>query len=97
MKHFLLIMHTDIGRAISPVDWESYIRKLQQTGNFNGGSSVGQGQSFKKGVASETVSHWIGGYMVISAEDHAQARSLIDGNPVFAAGGTVELRDLPED
>jgi hypothetical protein len=31
----------------------------------------------------------------VNANDLEQAKSLLVGNPVFEAGGTVEIRELP--
>jgi hypothetical protein len=37
----------------------------------------------------------LSGYIRISAGDLDEARGLLAGNPVFEAGGTVEIRELP--
>ncbi len=97
MQHFLLLMHTDNAKKTEPKHWEAYFAKLKANGNFGGGSSIGGGLSFKNGVVSESTSHWLAGYMVINANDMNHAKSLVDGNPILIAGGTVELRDLPKD
>jgi hypothetical protein len=96
MKHFLLLMHSDVTRQTTGPEWDAYLTGLKADGSFGGGSSVGGGVSFKKGVVSETVSHAIGGYIVVNATDLEQAKRLVTGNPVALAGGTVEVRELPE-
>jgi hypothetical protein len=35
------------------------------------------------------------GYIRVNAESLDQAKSLLIGNPLFEAGGTVEIRELP--
>ena len=35
------------------------------------------------------------GYIRVRAESLDQAKSLLAGNPLFEAGGTVEIRELP--
>ncbi len=39
----------------------------------------------------------IGGYITVQAESLEDAMTLLVGNPVFEAGGTVEIRDLPRE
>ncbi len=36
------------------------------------------------------------GFYRITADEIRQAEALIAGNPLFEAGGTIELRDLPK-
>jgi hypothetical protein len=35
------------------------------------------------------------GYVRVSADSLAHAKSMVAGNPHFEAGGTVEIRELP--
>jgi hypothetical protein len=35
------------------------------------------------------------GFIKVQAESLDHARELLKGNPVFEAGGTVEIRELP--
>ncbi|MEZ5966332.1 MAG: hypothetical protein R3F56_21030 [Planctomycetota bacterium] len=37
------------------------------------------------------------GYIRVRAASLEEARDLVQGNPVFEAGGTVEIRELPKD
>lgn len=37
------------------------------------------------------------GYLKVQAESLEEARAFLAGNPVFEAGGTVEIRELPRD
>lgn len=39
----------------------------------------------------------LSGYIRVQAESLEAAKALLDGNPTFEAGGTVEIRELPRD
>jgi hypothetical protein len=94
MIDYLFLMHDD-GTSSDDDDWERYIAKLQESGHFNGGSAVGGGECVKKsGVAPKITAH-LTGYIRVQAEDFNQAKDLLDGNPVYETGGTVEIRELP--
>ena len=41
--------------------------------------------------------HTLSGYIKIQANSLSHAQELVIGNPVFEAGGTVEIRELPKD
>ena len=41
------------------------------------------------------LTHHINGFVRIEAKDMNEAEMLLTGNPVFEAGGTIEIRDLP--
>ena len=49
----------------------------------------------KSGDAPEPTAH-ISGYVRVTADSLAEARELLQGNPVYEAGGTVEIRELPK-
>jgi hypothetical protein len=94
MVDYIFLMHNDRlhdGR----LDWGPYIAKLQKNGHFNGGSTVGNGECFNKSGPAPKISDHLTGYLRVQAEDLNQAKMLLDGNPVFEAGGTVEIRELP--
>lgn len=94
MPDYLILMHND---AAGPeTGWSGYLAKLRATGRFQGGSSMGQGASFRKGGAPLPVSDTIAGFIRVEADDLAGAKALLEGNPVFEAGGTCEIRLLPE-
>ena len=97
MAEFLLLMHGDTTSPESDVAWGMYFRRLHESGAFRGGSSIGMGLAFRKEGASASVSAQLTGYIKVEASDMAAARIWLDGNPVYEAGGTVEIRELPED
>ena len=95
MPDYLLMMHGDAADAAAG-DWRAYIASLQQAGRFQGGSAIGPGLCVRKSGAAPGISHRITGYIRIAAHSLDDARKLLHGNPVFEAGGTVEIRELPE-
>ncbi len=100
MPDYLLLMHDDVpdsGSNVSDAAWEAYFSHLGQSGRFRGGSSIGAGVCVRKyGPVPAVAGHLIG-FIRVCAENIEGARALVSGNPVFEAGGTVEIRELPED
>ncbi|MEQ1616341.1 MAG: hypothetical protein ABL904_26620 [Hyphomicrobiaceae bacterium] len=95
MIEYLLLMHGDEVREVRDDDWEPYLQKLKEGGHFRGGSAIGSGECARKSGALPEISMHLSGFIRIEAEGIFQARSLLAGNPVFEAGGTVEIRELP--
>jgi hypothetical protein len=94
MPHFILLMHDD-GPGDGGLDWDPYLMRLREAGVYQGGSAIGDGECVRKsGDAPEPTAH-ISGFVRVTAKDLAEARQLLAGNPVFEAGGTVEIRELP--
>ena len=95
MADFILLMHADTLAPVNDLAWDDYIADLLAQGRFQGGSAIGAGACERKtGAAPPTTDH-LTGFIRVSADDLAQARTLLVGNPVFEAGGTVEIRELP--
>jgi len=96
---YLFLMHDDVltgSDAIGDDAWERYIAYLQQGGHFEGGSAIGGGITVHKaGPGTKRITRQLTGYLRIRADDLDQAKALVVGNPVFEAGGTVEIRELP--
>lgn len=97
MPDYILLMHDDIppGAAVSEADWGRYIDRLQRSGNFQGGSEIGGGICARKTGAAAPITVHLAGFIRISAASLAEAQASLAGNPVFEAGGTVEIRELP--
>ena len=96
MAEFILLMHDDTKTPVDEAGWDAYFGRLNRTGAFRGGSEIGKGFAVRKdGPAGPLASH-INGFIRVEAADIDQARLLVEGNPVFAAGGTVEIRELPQ-
>jgi len=62
---------------------------------FKGGSAIGDGVCARKSGAPASVTAHLTGFIRVNADSLDQAKSLLIGNPVFEAGGTVEIRELP--
>ena len=96
MPDFIFLMHDD-GADAAGGDWGPYLTSLQQRGCFQGGSGIGDGACFHKGSAQPLpASDNIVGYIRVAADDLAAARALLTGNPVYEAGGVIEIRELPK-
>lgn len=91
MAEFMMIMK----RAGTNDGWDGYIKRLIATGKFRGGSALGNGISVQKGHPDAACV--VTGYMRFEAADVDEARSLLDGNPHYEAGGEVELVELVVD
>jgi hypothetical protein len=94
MHEFLFLMHNDaIGEDAEA--WGAYFARLRARGCFEGGSAIGAGACIKKPGREAPPTAHLTGYIRLTAKDFAEAKSLLDGNPVYEAGGTVEIRELP--
>jgi hypothetical protein len=94
MPDFLLLMHND-APAERAEDWPAYLSTLESSGHLRGGSAIGDGVCVRKdGKPVATAAH-LGGFVRIEAASMEEAQRLLAGNPVFEAGGTVEIRTLP--
>lgn len=97
MPDFILFMHNDASESKTTDDsgaWSLYIAKLQAKGVFQGGSSLGPGMCVNKSDSYKNLSSHLVGYIRINAESLSHAMEFVKGNPVFEAGGTVEIREL---
>lgn len=90
---YIVLMHAD--SVPNEADWGPYLAGLQQAGVLQGGSAIGDGISLRKHGAAKSASTHIAGYIRIAADSLDHAKLLLAGNPVFEAGGTVEIRELP--
>jgi hypothetical protein len=93
MPDYMLLMHDDADD--DPSAWEPYLRRLRQSGCFEGGSEIGDGLCVRKGGDEHPVSGHLTGYIRVKADNLDNAKSMLAGNPLFEAGGTVEIRELP--
>ena len=96
MHDYIFLMHNDADEvADSDAVWEKYLAKLRSTGQFEGGSAIGSGECVAKSRPPAGVTSHLSGYLRLQAETLEAAKKLLEGNPVFEAGGTVEIRELP--
>jgi hypothetical protein len=95
MPDFLLLMRDDAPEPVNQVAWGDYIAALRASGRFQGGSAIGPGACVRKMGEAPEITPALTGFIRVSAADLDDARALVAGNPVFEAGGTVEIRSLP--
>ena len=97
MSDYILLMHNDATQASDPNDdpWGPYLEKLKASGCFDGGSAVGGGVCMNKSGHEVPLADHLVGFIVLSAGSLERARELVVGNPIYEAGGTVEIRELP--
>ena len=98
MNDYIFLMHNDTKDDAGNRDdeWATYIAKLKQSGVFQGGSEIGDGVCMSKIGTPPGITAHLSGFIRVQAESLKQAQVLIAGNPVFEAGGTVEIRELPK-
>jgi hypothetical protein len=100
MTDYIFFMHDD---AIDPAiandsgRWSLYLAGLRQSGQFAGGSSIGGGACFRQDGSAGPAPSALSGFIRLRAENLAEASAFLSGNPVYEAGGTVEIRELPRD
>jgi hypothetical protein len=94
VKDFILLMHADTILPERDADWELYIGQLIGLGCFQGGSSIGQGQAFRKEGDGAPLTRQLTGYIKIQAESLDAASAALKGGLTYEAGGTVEIREL---
>ena len=98
MNDYILFMHGDAPDRAAADDgekWGRYLSTLRQSGHFAGGSAIGTGQRLKLNRSPEPAETQVTGFIQVRAESLEAAKRFLDGNPVYEAGGTVELRELP--
>ena len=97
MNDYILLMHSDATEAETDAQWESYFAKLREQGVFQGGSAIGRGEVLRKAGQPNPLSDHLVGFIRVKAQNLVHAKSLVEGNPVFENGGSVEVRELPTD
>jgi hypothetical protein len=95
MSDYILFMHNDGSSESDSLDWNPYLASLRSAGAFQGGSAIGAGKCMRRSGQVPDISERIVGFIRVEAKDLDQVRELLIGNPVFEAGGTVEIRELP--
>ena len=99
MNDYIILMLDDTAHpdAASSALWESYITGLRQSGQFDGGSSIGQGALYRKGAPTDSASLDVTGFLRVRATSIDDAARFLVGNPHYEAGGGVEIRELRQD
>jgi len=95
MSDYILLMHDDTVTEVPGGDWDAYLQTLKRRGAFEGGSAIGGGVCMRKAGTAPSITAHLAGYIRVTADSLDKAKSLLNGNPHFEAGGTVEVRELP--
>jgi hypothetical protein len=95
VEEFILLMHGDATQAEDEAAWGPYLARLEAGGHLRGGSAIGGGVSLRKACEAAAVTGQLTGFVRVAADSLDAARGLVEGNPVYEAGGTVEVRALP--
>ena len=95
MPDYILLMHNDATARENMEAWTPYLAKLQAAGRLLGGSAIGSGACVRKTDSAPSITGHLSGFLRITADSLEGAQALVVGNPVFEAGGTVEIRELP--
>ncbi|MDA0976957.1 MAG: hypothetical protein O3B72_00215 [Proteobacteria bacterium] len=91
MANFVMLMNESDDSG----DWDTYIEKLLATGKFRGGSSLGQGVCVQRGQADTRCQ--VTGMIRLEADSLDEVKALLEGNPAFEAGYSVQLLEEIED
>ncbi len=92
MADYIFLMHG--GDTVG--DWGIYIEGLVAKGVMRGGSAIGDGVCVRKGApATGNITGYIRGYIKVEVDSLDAAKALLPGNPVYEAGGVIEIRELP--
>ena len=95
MADYMLLMH-ELPNGMAYPDWGPYLAKLGASGHLRGGSAIGGGLCVRRDSGdTPDITRHIGGYIKVEAESLDAAKDLLAGNPVYEAGGVVEIRELP--
>lgn len=96
MPDYVFLMHNDMTSPEDVDAWGPYLARLRASGAFEGGSAIGAGAAFRKAGPAAPLSP-VEGFIRVTAPSLHAARDLLAGNPVYDAGGTVEIRELTEE
>ena len=97
MPDFMFLMHNDVTAPEDEEAWGPWLGGLRAAGVFQGGSGMAGGVALRRSGMPGALSSHISGYIRVEAEDADHAARLLTGNPVYEAGGTIEIRELPRD
>lgn len=95
LAEFMMLMHGDYDVGGSPENWASYLDDLSRRGVLRGGSAIGAGFCLRMHDPIPEVTQKIVGYVKLEVRDADHVLECVRGNPVYEAGGTVEIRELP--
>jgi hypothetical protein len=97
MQRFLVLMNSDTESPEQSGLWDSYINGLIEAKHLLGGSSLGNGVTVRKPKLDGTPIANHVGYLLLEATNIEEAKTLLLGNPVYEAGGSIEIHELVAD
>ena len=100
MNQYILLMHEEHSvsqKTSADHNWENYFHRLRASGRFDGGSAIAAGGCFCKVGSVRPITPHLTGFIRIRAESLEEACGFLLGNPVYEAGGNVEILELPSD
>lgn len=97
MQRFLFLMNSDTESPEQRELWTSYVNGLIEGNHLLGGSSLANGVIVRKPKLEGVPSANHVGYLLIEATNIEEAKTLLLGNPVYEAGGSVEICELVVD
>ena len=89
MSEYMMLMK---GTGGSPDEWKEYIDKLVASGKFRGGSAMANGVCVVKD--GRDTSCEVTGFMRFEANSRQEVQDLLSGNPVYEAGGKIEISEV---
>ncbi len=95
MADYIFLMHNAEGAGDLMPLWGPYIESLVARGVMRGGSAMGGGVCVRKSGEVPAITAHIGGYIKVEVDDLEAAKALLSGNPIYEAGGVIEIRELP--
>ena len=92
MAEYIMLMRGVDASRTTDVQWRTYINKLIETGKFRGGSAFGNGRCLSQNSTEYKCIN--SGFMRFEANTIEEIEALVADNPVYQAGGEVELHEL---
>ena len=92
MVKYLLVSHSRVPGTKE--QWGKYFQTLNHGNHLVGGSALGKGIGFKRGLIKNPKDKSIDGYMVITANNKAIIKKLAKLCPAHLNGGTVDIFPL---
>lgn len=108
MEKFMLIFHGGISPDSSPEEmqanmnkWMAWVDKLAKAGKYASGEALHPGGKLVKGNVNTVTDgpytegkEVVGGYFIVNADSYEEAIALCDDYPDYAAGGSIQVRQV---
>lgn len=109
MKNFMMLFRPDPSKTEQPSpeqmaeimqNWQNWLGGIAAQDKFVSSEALGMQGKLIKADGSTTdgpyaeLKEVVGGYAIVKAENFEDAVKLADGCPMYAEGGTVEVRDI---